>query len=114
MTMTRQYLVPAVKRAFEVIELLATQDSGMSISEIHRALKLPLSSAANIVYTLKTLGYLERDEEDSRYLLSAKMLGVSRRVLNRMDFLKRCHGLLEDLVHESGLTAHLAVMRDGE
>jgi IclR family transcriptional regulator, KDG regulon repressor len=42
------------------------------------------------------------------------MLGVSRRVLNRMDFLKRCHGLLEDLVRESGLTAHLAVMRDGE
>ena len=112
--MARQYLVPAVTRALEVIELLSKQDSGMSISEIHRALKLPLSSAANIVYTLRSLGYLERDAADARYQLSLKMVGVSRRVLGRMDFLRRCHGLLEDLVRESGLTAHLAVMRDGE
>jgi DNA-binding IclR family transcriptional regulator len=112
--MTRQYLVPAVTRALEVIELLSKQDSGMSISEIHRALGLPLSSAANIVYTLRSLGYLERDAADARYQLSLKMLGVSRRVLGRMDFLGRCHGLLEELVRESGLTAHLAVMRDGE
>lgn len=112
--MTRQYLVPAVKRAFEVIELLAKQETSMSISEIHRALRLPLSSSANIVYTLKSLGYLERDEEDARYRLSAKMLGISRYVMNRMDFLKQCHGLLERLVRESGLTAHLAVMRGGE
>lgn len=85
----------------------------MSISEIHRSLRLPLSSAANIVYTLQTLGYLERDS-DSRYHLSLKMLGISRRVLDRMDIPGRCHSLLEDLVLESGLTGHLAVLRDGE
>ncbi len=112
--MVRQYLVPAVTRALEVIELLSKQDAGMSISEIHRALRLPLSSAANIVYTLKSLGYLERSEEGSRYRLSLKMLGISRRVLDRMDFLGRCHGLLEELSRESGLTVHLAVMREGE
>jgi len=112
--MVRQYLVPAVTRALEVIELLSKQDTGMSISEIHRALRLPLSSSANIVYTLKSLGYLERSEEGSRYRLSLKMLGISRRVLDRMDFLGRCHGLLEELSRESGLTVHLAMMRDGE
>lgn len=113
-SMVRQYLVPAVTRAMEVFELLSRQDSGVSISEIHRTLGLPLSSAANIVYTLQSLGYLERDADDSRYQLSPKILSVSRRVLCRMDFLGRCHGLLEELVQESGLTAHLAVMRDGE
>src|SRR5204863_78757 len=97
-TMVRQYLVPAVTRALEVIELLSKQDAGMSISEIHRALRLPLSSAANIVYTLKSLGYLERSEEGSRYRLSLKMLGISRRVLDRMDFLGRCHGQQGELV----------------
>jgi DNA-binding IclR family transcriptional regulator len=112
--MVRQYLVPAVTRALEVIELLSKQDSGLGISEIHRALRLPLSSAANIVYTLHSLGYLERGKDNSRYRLSLKMLGISRRVLDRMDFLGRCHGLLEELSRESGLTAHLAVMRAGE
>jgi DNA-binding IclR family transcriptional regulator len=112
--MRRQYLVPAAKRTLELIELLSQQDSGMSISDIHRSLRLPLSSAANIVYTLQILGYLERDAKDSRYRLSLKMLGISRRVLDRMDIPGRCHGLLEDLVRETGLTSHLAVLRDGE
>jgi len=112
--MLRQYLVPAVTRAMNVLELLSRQDSGMSISEIHRSLKLPLSSAANIVYTLRNLGYLERDEQDSRYQLSFKLVGISRRVLERMDSLNQCHSLLEDLARELGLTVHLAVMRDGE
>jgi DNA-binding IclR family transcriptional regulator len=112
--MARQYLVPAITRALDVIEMLSRQDTGMSISEIHRALRLPLSSAANIVYTLKTLGYLDRDEVDSRYRVSLKMLSISRRLLDRMNGLSRCHDLLEELVRESGLTAHLAVMRDGQ
>jgi DNA-binding IclR family transcriptional regulator len=112
--MRRQYLVPAAKRALEVIELLSKEHSGMSLSEIHRSLRLPLSSAANIVYTLQTLGYLERNAENSHYHLSLKMLGISRRVLDYTDIPGRCHGLLEDLVRESGLTGHLAVLRDGE
>jgi IclR family KDG regulon transcriptional repressor len=112
--MRRQYLVPAAKRALEVIELLSRENSGMSLSEIHRSLRLPLSSAANIVYTLQTLGYLERNAENSHYHLSLKMLGISQRVLDYMDIPGRCHSLLEDLVRESGLTGHLAVLRDGE
>lgn len=112
--MRRQYLVPAAKRALEVIELLSKEVAGMSLSEIHRSLRLPLSSAANIVYTLQTLGYLERNLENSHYRLSLKMLSISQRLLGNMDIPGVCHGLLEDLVHQSGLTGHLAVLREGE
>lgn len=86
----------------------------MNLSAIHRSLRLPLSSAANIVYTLETLGYLDRNADNSHYRLSLKMLGVSRRLLNYTDIPGRCHSLLEELVRESGLTGHLAVLRDGE
>jgi DNA-binding IclR family transcriptional regulator len=112
--MTQRYLVPAVKRAFDIIELLATQGSGLSISELQRGLHLPLSSAATIVYTLQDLGYLERDEVTSRYRLSVKMLGIARHALDRLDLSSRCHNLLEELVRRSGLTGHLAVLRAGE
>jgi DNA-binding IclR family transcriptional regulator len=47
--------VPAIKRACEVIELIAKDDSGLTISEIHRILRLPLSSAATTLYTLEAL-----------------------------------------------------------
>ena len=111
--MAKPYLVPAIKRAFQVIDLLAKADAGLTISDIHRTLKLPLSSAATILYTLEALGYLERDDS-GRYALGVRMLSFSRRVADQLDLVGRCQPLLELLVRESGLTAHLAVRRDGE
>jgi len=112
--MTKRYSVPAIKRAFELLEVLAGQDSGLTISKLQRRLKLPLSSVATIVYTLHDLGYLERYSNASAYYLSGKLFGIARRALDRMDIVSRCHSLLEEAVRESGLTAHLAVLREGE
>src|SRR3979409_2192370 len=112
--MTKRYLVPAVKRAFELIDLVAKHDAGLTISDIQRKMALPLSSVATIVYTLHDLGYLERDPETSAYSLSVKLFGIARRAADRMDIANQCHNLLESAVRESGLTGHLAVLRDGE
>jgi DNA-binding IclR family transcriptional regulator len=110
--MAQRYLVPAVKRAFEVIEFLAKQDSAVGISDIRRVLSLPLSSTANIVYTLTDLGYLERSQSDPSYRLSVKLLGVARRAQDRLDLVSQCHSLVQDAVRESGLTGHIAVLRE--
>lgn len=111
---SRRYAVPAVKRAFQIIELLASQDSGMGISDVRDALRLPLSSTANIIYTLTDMGYLERDESDSSYRLSVKLLGISSRAQDHLDIVSQCSALLKDVVRETGLTGHLSVLRNGE
>jgi len=110
----KQYLVPAIKRSFDVIDLLAQRDAGMTVSEVHRALHLPLSSAAAILYTLQALGYIEKDVQSSRYSLGLKLLSFSRRLVDQLNIVGRCHSLLEQLAAETGLTSHIAVMRDGE
>jgi DNA-binding IclR family transcriptional regulator len=112
--MGKPYLVPAIKRAFQVIDLLAKTDSGLTISDIQRTLRLPLSSAATILYTMQALGYLERNPDNARYILGVKMLSFSRRVLDQLNLVARCQAPLEELVRESGLTGHLAIRRDGE
>ena len=112
--MVQRYQVPAVKRAFEIIELLARQGEGSNISEIRRELQLPLSSVAAIVYTLTDLGFLERDEQTSRYRLSVKMFGIARCAQDRMELIAQCSSLLEELVQASKLTGHLAVLRGTE
>jgi IclR family KDG regulon transcriptional repressor len=110
----KQYLVPAIKRCFDLIDLLADKDKGMTVTEIHRTLRLPLSSAAAILYTLQALGYIEKDKPSSRYMLGTKIYSYSQRRGEQLDIAGRCHPLLEQLVGESGLTGHVAVMRDGE
>lgn len=112
--MVERYMVPAIKRAFQIIEFLATQDSRMSISDIRSALRLPLSSTANIMYTLSDLGYLERDESDASYRLSVKLLGIAVQAQKRLDLASQGYELLKDAVRETGLTGHLSVLRDGQ
>jgi DNA-binding IclR family transcriptional regulator len=113
-TVKKQYLVPAIKRCFDLIDLLAEKDKGLTVTEIHRILRLPLSSAAAILYTLQALGYVEKDLESSRYSLGSKLFSYSQRRTEHQDIAARCHVLLEQLVSEVGLTGHIAVMREGE
>jgi IclR family KDG regulon transcriptional repressor len=113
-TVQKQYLVPAIKRCFDLIDLLADKDKGLTVTEIHRTLRLPLSSAAAILYTLQALGYIEKDKESSRFTLGTKIYSYSHRRSEPQDIAGRCHAVLEQLVAESGLTGHIAVMRDGE
>lgn len=110
----KQYLVPAIKRCFDLIDLLVEKEKGLTMSEIHRALHLPLSSVAAIIYTLQALGYVEKDQESSRYTLGTKLFSYSGRKSKETDIAGKCRSLLEQLVSESGLTGHIAVMRDGE
>lgn len=110
----KRYLVPAIKRCFDLIDLLSDKDKGLTVTEIHRTLHLPLSSAAAILYTLQALGYIEKDEETSCYTLTAKLFSLSGKMSDHFDIVGRCHALLEHLASESGFTAHIAVMREGE
>lgn len=110
----KRYLVPAIKRCFDLIDLLSGKDKGLTVTEIHRMLHLPLSSAAAILYTLQALGYIEKDEATSRYTLGTKLFSLSGRMHDQFDLVGRTHALLEQLATESGFTAHIAVMRDGE
>jgi len=97
-----------------LIDLLAEKDKGLTATEIHRALRLPLSSAAAILYTLQALGYIEKNKDSSRYTLGTKLFSYSGRTTEQQDIAGRCHDLLEQLVSESGLTGHIAVLREGE
>jgi DNA-binding IclR family transcriptional regulator len=110
----KQYLVPAIRRSFDVIDLLAQRNTGMTVSEIHRELHLPLSSAAAILNTLQILGYIDKDPESARYTLGLKLYSFSRRLVDQLDLPGMCHGLLEQLASETGFTSHIAVIRDGE
>jgi IclR family transcriptional regulator, KDG regulon repressor len=110
--MPKTYLVPSIKRGFEIIDLLAQADSGLTISHIHRTLRFPLSSAATILYTLEALGYVERSQDSSAYTLSLKLHSLTRQI-DQTSLVNRCHELLARLVAESGLTGHLAVLREG-
>ncbi len=51
--------LPAVDRALSLLELLAHSQTGLTLSEVSRKLRIPKSTAHYLIHTLETRGYVQ-------------------------------------------------------
>ncbi|MBN1569101.1 MAG: IclR family transcriptional regulator [Acidobacteria bacterium] len=104
------YLVPAVDRAFRIIELLKANKLDMSLAEITRATGWHKSSIQKLLVTLSHHGILERNEDTKRYSLGIKLAEYGRIALNKLDIRVAAKSYLKELVEYSEETAVLAIL----
>ncbi|MBT9456496.1 MAG: IclR family transcriptional regulator [Burkholderiaceae bacterium] len=64
----RSALVPAVTRAFAVLDLLAQERTAMSLARLADSLELPKSSVHGLCNTLLALGYLRRQSDGAFFI----------------------------------------------
>lgn len=64
----RSGLVPAVTRAFAVLDLLAQERTAMSLARLADSLELPKSSVHGLCNTLLALGYLRRQSDGAFFI----------------------------------------------
>ena len=75
---TEDTLAPGTERTLAILELLGQHRAGLSLTEIARELDLPLNSVFRITGTLHNRGYLQRREDDKRFVLTNKLFDLSR------------------------------------
>jgi IclR family KDG regulon transcriptional repressor len=109
---TKDYAVPAVMRAFDILELLAAGGKA-SITEISRGLSLPKSSVFGLLRTLELRGYVRKNPDD-RYSLTLKLLGLGGELAGSSDLRQHVAPLLRELAARTRITAHLAVLDANE
>jgi IclR family acetate operon transcriptional repressor len=114
MSVTKDSPSTAVERALAILEAIAQRGSGMTNSEISRKLEIPKSSASYILRTLERKGYLRREPLTGKYRLGLKVLNLSRQALVGLDIREVALPALRELVKQSHLTAHLAILDHGE
>jgi len=69
---------PAVRQAFAILEGVATESEGLTLTEISERLELPKNAVFRITRTLHGLGYLDRDAESLRFRLTNKFLSLGQ------------------------------------
>ena len=106
------YFVPAVEKAFAVLELLAADNRGYGLSEVSRLLNLPVSTAKALLSTMVRCGYLNRDER-RHYFLAMRLITTASMALNQIELRKVAHEDLEQLTKTTGLACALSV-RDND
>jgi hypothetical protein len=111
---SRQTAPTAIEKALDVCEALSMTPAGQSVSELARTLKQPPATVHRLLAVLKRRGYVQQDEETSRYRLAMKMLDLSFRVLGRSELRLHAYPALREYVLRTGARAFLALPRAGE
>lgn len=100
-------LVQSLDRGLEIMELLAKSSEPVTVTAVGGALGVDKSTAYRLLATLQERGYVEQDRH-RRYQLGFKTIQLGMAELNRQELRQRARPYLEQLVQETGETAHLA------
>jgi hypothetical protein len=104
----------SIDKAFEICEALSHAPRGLALSELRRQLRLPAATLHRLLAVLKRRGYVQQDDDTSRYRLSLKMLDLSVRLLGRSELRLHAYPAMREVVLRTGWRAFLATAADGE
>jgi IclR family acetate operon transcriptional repressor len=110
----KKYSVPALARAFEILDMLAMSSVGLNKMEIARSVGIPYSTAFNLLNTMEEHGYVRKAEATSKYYIGLKLLSLGSIPVRDIGLRDTAAPVLEELVKELEFTAHLAILDRGE
>jgi IclR family transcriptional regulator, acetate operon repressor len=99
-----------VERAMRVLEYLADEQDGLSVSELARRLEINKSIVLRILTTMEQLAYIYRDRDSQRYRLTYRMANLTLRQLARSGLVDQCVPVLRRLAERTGELVRLAVI----
>lgn len=108
------YKSQVLDRTFQILDILAREESGLGITELTEKIGLHKSTTHRLVMVLESHRAVEKNPETGKYQLGSRILALGLSALSRLGIQKVAMPHLRRLVMESGETAHVGVMRDNE
>lgn len=107
--------VKSADRVLDILELLAAEPQGLTLSRISDKLGIARSSAHGLVHTLLQRGYLtHHDAERKTFRLGVRLIQLGLNVGDRLELRETARPVLERLVDATHDTALLVVPDRGE
>ncbi len=108
--MVRDYSVPAIHRAVQVIELLAASHSGFSLADVSRQTGIPKSSLFRILAALEQHSIVLQDHDRKIFRLGMKLLDWGNAALEKIDLKTIVHPHLIRMAHETRESYYLTIL----
>jgi DNA-binding IclR family transcriptional regulator len=94
----RDYNVPNLVRAFQLLEFMAREPQSWSITELSDRLGFPKNSVFRICRSLREMGYLT--QTGKTYFLSPKLLALGYAALGEQNLVEKALDIMRDLRDE--------------
>jgi DNA-binding IclR family transcriptional regulator len=102
-----------LERGFKILEHLAAQPDGCTLSSIAATVDMPLSAAHRLLTELCRIGYVRQVREQGDYVLTVKLVSLGLSFLSASGVVDVAQPLLDGLAEESAELVRLAVV-DGD
>jgi len=106
--------VQAVTRALSLLEILAKDNTLISISDLAKKSKLKLTTAHRLLFTLMDKGFVEQEETTQKYRLGIKTFEIGNAALAALDLRNISRPYLKELAEKVNETANLAILDNAE
>ena len=106
------YSAPALEKAFNVVELLATEKQGLLVSEIAAGIGLSVSEIFRIIVVMERRGWLRKGDND-RYSVTPHVLNLAFRATPAEELSAIAIPFMRELCASSDQSCHL-VIRNGD
>ncbi|AOY75623.1 IclR family transcriptional regulator [Clostridium formicaceticum] len=104
----------STSRVLDILEVLASSQKGYTLTEVAAAIDAPKSSIFPIIHTLQSRGYIEINENTSRYFLGIKALDLGSSYLNSHSMLSFIRKEMQHIVDTCSETCQLGILDKGD
>lgn len=106
--------VQVIDRGLDLIELLATSQQGMSITELCAHTGLPKSTVHRILSTYAERHYVEKNPDTSVYCLGHKFVEIASLFLNKITLKTEAAPIMHELASTFQCVSYLGILEQNE
>ncbi len=102
-------LTPAVLRTLDILELFVDGPTALSAADVVRETELPRSTVHELLTTLVSREYLQKNEDSGAYTLGVKLLHLGNAYAERFDLLGAANTVARELSEQLKETVSVAI-----
>jgi IclR family KDG regulon transcriptional repressor len=106
------YQAPSVRKAFQVLQVIAGTDQRLGISELAKSLGISKGTVHGIAAALEEAGVIIRNPFTKKYSLGYTLIELCKKGLSRIPLREAARRHMERLVEETDETVFLGILRD--
>lgn len=106
--------VQSLCRALSILNVIADEDRGLTMTDIAQRAKLPLSTTHRLLTTLQHERYVRFDNEQSLWMMGVQAFIIGNAFVRSRDIIATSRAFMMSLMEKSGETVNLAVADQGE
>jgi DNA-binding IclR family transcriptional regulator len=110
----RSYSVPAAEKALDIIEFMAGQPEGRTVTELALGMGRTVHEIYRVVLVLEARGYLYRRSDSDRYRLSLKLFELAHQTPSVRQLTDAALPVMQALAPRAMQSCHLAVLSGHE